>query len=426
MPFIENTDKYQKWKYLVTEFYILYPDGSQMDVPSNRVQSFTISHLYESNLFPIFRTEIVLAPSTYYKILKNKNNVKFKIRIQKYYTGIDNSDRSLNRDWLNDTFDLILDDDDYYADEAMLRESKYNEYDTISRNDTETDVYEVDNTVEFFLFKSSLVDKLNSVVNTIISNATINDGIQYIATSIGLNNLLMSNPHNTKTYKELVIPPLKAKQAIKFLDTYYGLYKTGMMFYCDMISNITYILEYTSKCTAYQPDEITETNILIPAKSDKYTSDMCSLYRQNSNEKYFIIGNNKSLTIRNETVSLNAYSNIDAKIVDTYSGEVSTSNSTATVKDTKTVKIIENNTENIWFSDIYNSVINAKNVVIDVTLAGYDISALSPNKTFRIVFEDTTLSSKYKKSLLLANVTHTLQREGDAFALSSIAKFRQN
>lgn len=425
MAFIEASDKYQKWRYDVNELYILFSDGSQIPIHNHQVKSITISHLYEQNLFPIFRVELTLASTTYYKIIKNKNNVKFKIRIQKYYIGLDDSTKSLKRDWINDTYDLILDDDDYNSDEEILKEKKKKEFDTVIDKTIDEDLFQVDNTIEFFLFKSDLVNKFNTIVNAILSDATINDGIQYIASKINLNNLLMTNSHNTNTYSELIIPPLNAKQAIKFLDTYYGIYKTGMLFYVDTIANISYLLEYSGKCTAYQPDELHETNILIPLKTSKRTSDLGSLYRRGNTEKYFIIGDNTRLSIRNETVSYNAYASTDAKVVDTFSGTITTSNTTATVKDTKSIKIIENNTENKWFSDIYNSLINAKNTVIDIPLADYDISAIAPNKSYKMVFEDSSLSSKYKKSWLLSEATHCFMKEGESFTLTTIVKLKQ-
>ena len=425
MAFIEESDKYQQWRYLVSELFILYPDGTTTEVPTHRLQSINILNLYETNLFPIFRVELVLAGYTYYKIIKNKNDVKFKIRIQKYYTETGSTEKSLVRDWINDTFDLILDDDDHNVNESLEREKKEMDYKNTVDKDLENDVFQVDNMIELFLFKSNLVDKLNTIVNAVISKATVNDGIQYIATRAGLNNLLMTPSHNNRVYDELIIPPLKAKQAIKFLDTYYGIYKTGMMFYIDMIGNITYLIEYDSKCSAYQNKEIKETNILIPKKTNNYISDLCSLYKRDNKEKYFIISSSDHLGIRNETVSYNAYASTDAKIIDTYNGTISASSSGAKVKDTKSVKIIENNTENEWFSNIYNTLIDAKNVVIEARLANYDISSIAPNKTFKIVFEDSALSLKYKKNLLLSEASHSLTREGEAFTLASIIKLKQ-
>jgi hypothetical protein len=425
MAFIEASDKYQKWRYNVSEFYILYPDGTQSEVPPHRVQSITISHLFEQNLFPVFRVELILASITYYKIIKYKKDVKFKLRIQKYYTEIDSTTKSLQRDYINDTFDLILDDDDFNTEESLLKEQKELDYEIMIDKDLENDIFQVDNLIEFFLFKSEAVSKLNTMVNAVMTNATINDGIQYIATNANLNNLLMATPHNRKIYKELIIPPLKAGQAIKFLDTYYGIYKTGMMFYYDMIGDITYLIDYSPKCTAYQSRELKETNIMIPKKSNKYSSDLCSLYRRDNKETYFIIGDNSNMSIKNESVSYNAYASTDAKIVDTYDGNVTTSNSTANVKDNKSVKIIENNTENPWFSDIYNSLIKGKNVVVEVPLADYDIEAISPNKTFKLIFEDASLALKYRGNLILSEATHCFVKEGESFTLTSLVKLRQ-
>ena len=426
MAFIEKTDKFQKWKYIIDEFIILYPDGTSTEVPNHRIKSITIHHLYNQNLFPIFRTELVLSSKTYYNILKHKKDIKFKLRIQKFYTEIGDTKKSLYRDWINDTFDLILDDDDYNPDQSMLQEEKEMNSNVADLKDDENNLFEVDNTIEFFLFKSELVDKFNVEVNAILTNATINDAIQYIATQADMDNILMTIPDNTTIYPELLIPPMQAKYALKFLDTYYGFYKNGMMLYSDMISHITYLINYSSQCTAYQQNEKIETNILIPKKSNKYSSDLCSLSRQSNNDVYFIIGDNSNISIRNDSMSFNAYNSTDVTVIDTFDGSTSKSNSNVTIKDKKSTSIIENTTENKWYTDIYSSMINSKNVVMDVVLSDYDADAIAPNKVFKIVFEDSLLASKYRGKLILCQTSHSLIKEGEYFTLTSILNFKLN
>ena len=48
-----------------------------------------------------------------------------------------------------------------------------------------------------------------------------------------IKNLLMSPPNNTKIYDKIVIPPLTALDALKFLDSYYGLYKNGSITFLE-------------------------------------------------------------------------------------------------------------------------------------------------------------------------------------------------
>lgn len=424
MAFIEKNDKFHKYKYVIGEFIILYPDGTKTEIPNHRIKSVSLTHLYNQNLFPVFRTEITLSSKTYYKILKNKKDVKFKIRIQKFYTQIGSVEKSLYRDWINDTFDLILDDDDYNTEAPIIEEEKEMNYNEAKIKDDENALFEVDNVMEFFLYKSELVNKFNVEVNAILTNATVNDGIQYIATQAGINNLLMSTPENTKTYSELLIPPMQAKYALKFLDTYYGFYKSGMMLYGDMMSNIIYLLDYTPKCTAYQTNEKKETNILIPKKSNKYSSDKCTLYRSSDSEVYFVIGDNTNISLRNDSMSFNAYNSTDATVIDAYQGSNTKSNTDVTVKDKKANTFIDNFTENEWYPDIYSSMINAKNVVVEVLLSDYDAEAIAPNKTFKLVFEDSALASKYKGKLILTQASHSLVREGEEFTLTSVLNFK--
>lgn len=424
MAFISEDDIFQKWKYHVEEFKLLLDSGEEQDIPPFRIQSITILHDYEINLFPIFRIEAALEPSVYYKIIKNKQKIKFKIRIQKYYTEIGSDEKSLYRDYINDTFDLILDDDDYDPDEGIRKEEQIQNFEEIS-TDTTNDLFNTNNLIELFLFKSEYVESGNIGVNEILSNATVSDGIQYIASMSNMKKILMTPSDNNTVIPELIIPPLKSKEAILWLDTYYGIYKNGILFYIDMISGITYLLSYSGDCTAYQKKEIKETDIMIPEKSGRYSSDVCSLKRKGVSDINFIIGDNKNLSSRNESISYNEYADLQTTTTDSYTGESTTDIGKGNTKNNKTSKFLINNTENKWYSKRYVSLISGKRIVIQLTLADYDISALAPNKKYKFLFEDSALAKKYKGNYRLGNISHYFVKEGTDFTINTVATFKQ-
>ena len=108
--FVSEKDKFVEYKYKITEFYIII-DGKSKEFPTERITDFKIEHYFEEAVFPLFKLNLTMEASRYYEIVKNKDNIKFKIRIQKFYLSKGTQDQSLDRDFINDTFSIFMDDD---------------------------------------------------------------------------------------------------------------------------------------------------------------------------------------------------------------------------------------------------------------------------------------------------------------------------
>ena len=412
MAFLYDTDKYQKWRYRVTEFQILNVNSKPIEIIPDRISSIGIFHDYENNLFPIFRIEIVTASTIYYKILQNKSKVKIKLRIQKYYNELAEKKKSLMRDVINDTFDLILDEEDYDSDKPLREESKVNlkNFDT----DVSNDLVKSNNPIEFYLYKSDIINKMNTMVNAVLSNTTSTGAIQYIINQSGIKNVLMAPSDNNKIIPELLIPPLKAKEALMWINNYYGIYRNGFIAYNDFIDGIFYILPYSGGCKAYKTNETIETNILIPKKNNRVAAnELCSIRRANNLNAYYILGTN-NISIRDETISFDVINSVNASSVDSYSGDISI-NKNAYGNTT----IIENKTENEYYTNMYNSIVNAKKIIVNTLLSNYDIDAFKPNKKIKLLFEDSNISGKYRGDYILSSTNLVFTKDGSDFMLST-------
>ena len=422
LAFINDDDVIQKWKYHVAEFKV-FVNNKEYDLKT-RLKSFNISHNYETHLYPIFQVQVVMDSDVYYDIMKYKDTAQFHVRIQKYYRKLGKQNASLYRDYINDKFNLILDDSDFDVDKTIKEEKNIRDYKK-TKQSTYNDLVFTDNIIELFLFKKEYNEKMNMMVNELLQNATVSNAIQYLAGVSGLRNILMSIPDNTTEYSPLIIPPLKIKDAIRWIDTYYGFYKTGMLFYIDSISNIIYILKYDGKCTAYMSGEIKDVNIMIPKRSSKYTSELGGLYRYKNNDGYYIIANNSNMSIRNETVSYNMIDAMDAVVVDSYTGDISKLISNGETPDSRAVRVINNKTENKWYGDIYTTTTSSKSIVIDAHLGDYDTQSVTPNKRCKLLFQDSDLSRKYNGDYKIMQVNNTFNRDGADFQLNSIIKFKR-
>ena len=212
MAIFTAEDRFLKWNYKVEEIYLLIPEQEPIQLPNERLVSISILHDYENNIFPLFRIELVLEPSRYYLILNNKETIQFKLRIQKFYHEIGKKSNSLMQDFINDTFDLILNDSDFDTQKGFKEEEASNNYSRFEESDI-NDLYKVDNRMEFFLFKSDTIKSSRKIVNKILNNASLTDAVNYICTQANLKNMLMAPLDHKDTIAELVIPPLTALQA---------------------------------------------------------------------------------------------------------------------------------------------------------------------------------------------------------------------
>ena len=208
-------DRFLKWKYRVEEIYLLLPEQEPIRLPNERMVSISIQHDFENNIFPLFRIELVLEASRYYLIVENKETIQFKLRIQKYYREIGSNKKSLQQDFINDTFDLILNDSDFDTQKGFKEEEVAGNYTERVKSDI-NELEEVDNRMEFFLFKSSTIKSSRKIVNKILHNATLTDAVNYICTQSNLKNMLMAPLDNKDPITELMIPPLPAIQALIF------------------------------------------------------------------------------------------------------------------------------------------------------------------------------------------------------------------
>lgn len=422
MAIYNKDDQLQKWKYSVEEIKLLIPGEEIYNIPTERLNAIYLLNDYENNVFPIFKITLILESYVYYKIIKAKDNVKFRIRIQKYYHTNESEKKSLYRDFINDTFDLILDDSEEDLKASSKRLKNKNNYETIMKTD-ENQLEFTDNSIDFFLYKADTIKGLRNNVNAILSGATITDAIAYVLTQAKVKNVLMSPSSNTKRYDSLVIPPTTCLKALQFLDTYYGLYKTGSMIYFDF--KYAYITAYNGKCSAYRNNEIRNTYIVIPQDVTTHTTECGVLYKKNNTTVNYIVGDYKTISIRNDSVSNDIIRSNDVQFIDNLSGTVTSTVSGARGKGLNSVKILENKTENSRLGEIYTAQTSSESIVITVKLYDYDLSVIAPNKRYKFVFEDPALTEKYNGVYLISSVESTFINEGKDLALQSIALFKK-
>lgn len=413
-----KTNDFKQYRYHVNTIQVKIPGNEVISIDSERMIEFSIAHLYEYNMFPLFRVTMSLEASVYYKILKNKNDAKLYLRIDNYYTIIDNSDPSIYYSFINDTFDMIMDEgtDDMLA--AQKESEASTNYSSITDKDTDDMRHIEDAIFSVYLFKEDVIKGTKTNITTVLKNATVTDAIAYCLTKGNIKNVIMAPPDNKKVYKELILPPLSINKELSFIDTYYGLYKEGTMIYFGL--NYNYIIPYNGKCEAYISSAKSVISILVPDSSNSHLSAEGELnYGTEESKNIYLVASFHTINIENQSISNNYTTSNDVYMIDNYNGDTSQAKSSAVTKSGSTTKIIENSTENPYITTMFTAQNNALSTVIHLNIDNTNLSWLEPNRRYTVIFEDAKYANKYKGNYILAESLSTFIKDGLDFTINT-------
>lgn len=406
---IGDQDRFAEYKYEITEFYII-TNGITDEFPVERISDFKIENHFEEADFPILKLTVLMESSRYYSMMKNKNNVKFKLRIQSYYTinGDNKGEKSLYRDVINDTFSFFPDDDnnDYekeLKDEAGTSDDR-NELDALS------------NYIELFLFKDSFVTGLRSSYNNILNNCTMSTAVAYLLYMAGVKNVLMSPFENQKVYGSIVLPPISIVKIIRYLNNNFGFHKQGTIVYFGLFHS--YILNCKAECTAYAPKEWKETVIYVFEKNNRHSALSSAILKPNE-EKYYYSVQTDGIDISSKTVSSNVITGTDAITIDMKAGTTTKKSSNAKTLGKSNSAVLFNNSSNPYMEETFTAQMHANSTIVSLVLENVSIEAFNPNKVFSLIFESPTLNEKYKGTYRIASSIFSFTNNGACYVVTA-------
>lgn len=411
---INDTDKFVEYKYTISEFYMII-NGETTSFPLERIINFKIENYFEEATFPLLKLTVMMEPSTYYKIIQNKNNIKFKLRIQSYYTSRNEPDnKSLLRDVINDLFIIFPDDNmDDYQKELKKEGNTYNDANELDK---------INNIIELFLFKDKIVNGLRSSINTVLKDCTLSTAVSYLLYKAGVKNTLMSPFENGKIYETLVLPPQSIEKQLKYLNNNYGFHKKGTMIYFDL--SYGYIINCNGECTAWSKNEWKETVIYVLEASNT-RSYLTGGIIKHDEQRYYYNANSQNITIENAIVSNNVINGTDAQIIDMQNSSTSLVKTGINVVGDTTNRILFNSSSNPFMATAYNAIQKSNSTIITMAFENIYIESFTPNKSFSIIFESPSLNEKYKGLYRLSTSIYTFNKHGEDYILTAAVSFKK-
>lgn len=402
-----NEDEYLIYKYKVQELYLLF-GGENYKLENERLNGITIMNHFMENLYPVIKIDLALEQSVYNRIIKEKNSLKVKLNIRKYYRKNSDDEKSLESNYINGVFTLILDDSVNTLD-SSAHDKEYPEGDKNEMN-------AVTNMMELFLFNGDLIKSNTTLLNVILKEANVSAAIGYLLSKVGAKRILMAKPDNQEIYDELKIPPLKIAKAISFVDSYYGIYNTGSIIYFGLDRG--YIIPFCKPSNVYENGEIDTVTIIVPNMGSQITDNICTLKKYDDGSKSYLIADPSSFSPANRGITGKVLNSEDVEVVKNDTGEI-----TKTKEKNKTTEILPS--ENPFYKQIYNATVKSNESVISVAFKDGDFGVLTPNKKYQFIFEDTSLSKQYQGTYYLCLCDTSFVKESKDLTAGAECVFRK-
>lgn len=388
-------------KYRITKFQLIIPgyDDPYM-VDEAHIGNWTIEKDYENYLFPYLEFRCIVPDKVYSDIMENSENVYVDLKIE---YGLFEDMYEMNPNSIESSLYGTVFDTRFYAfidnQSPKLTDSSAGEV-AKANLDTEKDKYSqysYDNNKSLVmgLYRADHIFHCNTIVNTVLSKATVTDAISYYFKKIGIGDVLMSPTDNSVTFDQLILAPLPASKGILRTVNTYGLHKAGTIVFFDY--DKVYIIDKKLGATAWVNNEIKTVYLTsFPTRADQAT--MKSGFYTNEKEKYSVInivGN--SISITNEAMFDDQLVGGNVLSIDSNTGEITKLNSEISVSDLSTSKtgavnriIIQNEGTNN--TERTKTAIEQSQKTMAITVQDTNITAFAPNKDY--IF--TTDNSNYK------------------------------
>lgn len=410
---ISNSDLLAEYQYTISEFYIIFKDET-INLPIERIADFKIEHYFDEASFPIFKLNLVLEPSRYYKILKNKTTVKFKLRLQSFYEKFKTEEKSLYTDVFNDTFSMFIADDNNDYETELKRDG--------NRLNDENELDRLKNNVELFLFKDNIVSGLRSSFNAVLTNVNMSTAVTYLLYKAGVKNVLMSPFENTRVYPNVVLPPLSIDKQLKYLNNNYGFHTKGTMIYFGLLHS--YVLNCASGCTAWSNGEWKETVLCVLDKSYN-TSYLSGAIKKYGEQRYYYNTKTEGIDISASTMVSNVITGTDAAAITAKSGSLTTVESKSLIRDKSNKAILFNDTSNPFMAETFAAQQYGNATTISITLENLAMESFTPNKVFSFIFEDPNLNAKYKGTYRLSSSVYSFTPAGTNYKVTALLVFKR-
>ena len=387
------------------EIYINNGTGSILPLSNDDVVSISIINDYDHAIFPIMRMRLYIDIDKYTYINEDPNNLTVGI------TGISKLSM-INQSESGTTYTTLESDNVKFGSDGTLsgyvetKNNPYSKYDNYQQGIKRDDSLNTNNKIPLtiYLYDKNLVRNVKRKIQSIYKNTTLQEVIKHAAESCDVNLLTYPFDNNEK-FEQILLPNLSLTDAISYIDTYYGLYKTGACLYSP---NFQSMLLYTVPSDLWH-----DLNIRVASykAGDSYSGPVIV------NDTFFGFQTPESSVVIKSQTDLEQASN--AQIFGSMNVDTFESVSTyleETFKDSDLTNISTpdymHKTKNKFIPSMYKARVDERNTRIDVAINGLTGDFLTFVNSVTFTFDNAIRGVDIGRSYRPMAVNHTLTNIG--------------
>lgn len=406
-------DKTFSVKYQVPN--LIFMIGSE-SIPMNMSNILSIEYMnnYDFDIMPILKISLRMDIRQKLLILKNKRDVQVKLEIDRIGRDLSNEEfiTSPVELW-NSVFNLYLSDEDESIDINDLNERlAQNEENPDQQDPNKENYYESQNVFEIYLLNKELLEASRFSFNKVYTETNLQNAIGQMLTESGHKAVLMSKIENDEVYKELVLPPNPVYKQLIYLDQYYGLYKNGAMIYYDI--DRLYVLNLTGRITAARQGQWNETTFVVTNNQNSIPGN--GMIHKGGDATYFPSILNSDINTTNFTRNESESEGKLTKIVVTDTTDIDVNQDVESNGSNNAINYEYIKDSNKYTQEVVRARRAENENMLYISAENLDISAFTPNKVYRVVYDDETNQQKYGNRLYrICYGYHYLAMEGEEY-----------
>lgn len=393
---------FRQYKYVLDIFTVIIGD-EVIEIDTTFVNSIGLEKDYDNLMFPVLRVVFSMDDELYYKIIENKENVQYKVRLMKYIYDENQRVRS-KQQFIHDVFISFIEEE---SDRVNRNYTRHNESDEMAV---------ASKSLEVFLFKKKDLLISKEYINGIFNNVAMTDLLTYILSSSGVKQVLLSPLHNIEPYSEIRIPPMTFVDTLDYLENIYGgYYDYGSIKFFDY--DCLYFIDKGSKNNVYRSNEFVQTVLTIQdLTTPTSVNPGCSL--DNVAMKTYINVSPKafrfiSSSITNEHIHAN-----NAIIISPTTGDMVKVEPPVKEVTGKVYKLLIDRYNNKRAVNNYAKKVSENGNLLNIAVTGVDVSSFTPNKDIQVIFEDSKLNRALGGGYRISRLVFEFRKEGKEFTIA--------
>lgn len=389
MGFSNNIGEYKKYQFTIDDFSHIV-GGDVMSFLPTSLKAFHVIDDYIDYIVPIIRITVVMSDIAYYRVIQHKNDGFFHIRIGLYFLDANGEKKALNRKFLDKTFHIITIENKEDLTRVIEDVDKINQL-----SQDELDLYNSQlKTCSIYLYDRDLVMKINRKVNYIFHRISLFDAFYAILTNEDINQCLVSPFQHPGIIEEIILPPMPLHNSIQYLSYYYGIYPYGSLLYFGLQRN--YFLDLDVTKHIYENNETKVISILIVASVEGLAPNSGKYVNRDNSDVFYYRADSASIEFMNNDVVSNIFNGKDQVMLTPYEKKEEHFKSVASTMDFDNTDYVVNYTQNPFMSTTYSLSNHMSQTIIQLSIGNADIGEFTPNKEYRLLFEDSKLEKKYR------------------------------